>query len=237
MNEQMAKDLVAVQNELHNPKNTATNPFLKNKYAPLDEILNVVRPALNRHGFFLSQNIATDHGSQVVTLQTALIHESGEAYLGSKMTTTVKGLDAQKVGSAITYFRRYQLSSLLGIASEDDDDANSVSTKKESNKPKTKKPAPPKPSNKPSPEAPKIVESKGSKPSNPPKKSKKASTISKKALIKIFKLSPELKEIFQPIVDAGEPVPVPNMLRKADELYADKNLDLFKQIKELVKGK
>lgn len=82
-----------------------------------------------------------------------------------------------------------------------------------------------------------IEEKKGEKPTGKPNKSKKVAEVSSEALKEVFKLSPKLEEVFQPVVDDGEPVPKPNLLRKADEFHATENLDLFKQIKEIVKAK
>lgn len=122
----IAKALLKVQKDITNPVNTATNPFFKSKYAPLNDILNLVRPLLTRNGILMTQNIGTDDEGRPY-VQTILIHESGEHLETDKLTVKLDKNSVQGVGSAITYIRRYQLSAMLGISSEDDDDANQVS--------------------------------------------------------------------------------------------------------------
>ena len=96
-------------------------------YADLGAILDVVRPALNRNGSFLSQKVSSD--SNGVTVETILAHESGESISSGPLfmpVGSVKGSQAQAFGSARTYACRYSLSSFLGIAADDDDDGRSA---------------------------------------------------------------------------------------------------------------
>lgn len=120
----IAGALCSLQADLHNPKNTATNPFLKNKYAPLNDIITEVKPVLINYGLSIVQ-LPTGEGT--VGVSTMILHESGE-WIEDTVTMTVnpkKGLsDAQEAGSMITYLRRYALSAVLNIASEDDTDGN-----------------------------------------------------------------------------------------------------------------
>lgn len=122
------KALLEVQKEICNPQNTATNPFFKSKYAPLPDILNQVRPLLNKHGLILIQDTGSNEdGSPYV--QTKLVGEN-EEIKSEKLLLTPDKKGVQGIGSAITYGRRYQLSALLGISSEDDNDGNSKPTNK-----------------------------------------------------------------------------------------------------------
>lgn len=119
----LVRALLEVQKEIRNPKNTEINPYYRSKYAPLPDILNLVRPLLAKNGLVLYQDVgSTPEG--IVCVRTHLIHESGESLKTSplymKVETKGKG-SPQSVGSAITYARRYQILALLGIASEDDD--------------------------------------------------------------------------------------------------------------------
>ena len=108
-------------------------PVIKNRkanygnYADLGAIIDVVRPALNRNGIFLSQKISSDEKGVVV--ETILAHESGESISSGPLfmpVGAVKGSQAQAFGSARTYACRYSLSSFLGIAADDDDDGRSA---------------------------------------------------------------------------------------------------------------
>lgn len=168
MDPQMVKDLITVQKEIKNPPNTAENPYHHNRYAPLSDILNIVRPILAKNNFILVQNTGSEPQSDKVYVETILIHKSGEKLASDKLYLSAKQFNKKKksktsrnggqsedlvepvsvdinpqlAGSAITYGRRYQLSAFLGIASEDDDDGNSVSVSEkdeEESKPKSEK--------------------------------------------------------------------------------------------------
>ena len=124
------------QGEVHNPNNTAINPFFKSKYAPLSEVLNTARPLLAKQGLSIIQN---NYGNgEAVTVTTTLIHSSGEYIESGEMTAKPEKNTAQAMGSIITYLRRYQLSSILGLSSEDDNDGNSQENKKPEQNPENK---------------------------------------------------------------------------------------------------
>ncbi|AEE91175.1 ERF family protein [Tepidanaerobacter acetatoxydans Re1] len=121
----IAKALAAFQAEVKNPANTEENPFFNSKYAPLNDILNTVRPILSKHGLSVLQSPSGD--GQNVTVTTLITHESGEWIESDPLTLKADKATAQGAGSAITYARRYALSAMLGISSEDDDDGNFAS--------------------------------------------------------------------------------------------------------------
>ena len=126
---EIAKALCLFQGEVTNPKKTATNPHHNSKYTPLDEVVNTIKPVLKKHGLSYIQNTWSE-GENVV-IQTTLLHESGQWLESAPLMLpghqVLKGgarvWNAQGAGTAITYGRRYQLSSFLGIASEEDTDA------------------------------------------------------------------------------------------------------------------
>jgi len=124
----LAKALALFQSEVKNPANTANNPFFKSKYAPLPDILNDVRPLLSKHGLSVLQSPSGDGDKIIIT--TMLMHSSGEWIETCPLILRADKATAQGAGSAITYGRRYALSSILGISSEDDDDGNSASGNK-----------------------------------------------------------------------------------------------------------
>jgi hypothetical protein len=130
--------LAKAQGELENANKNANNPHFKSRYADLAELLNTVRPVLSKHGLAVIQMPSFDSG--VASVETLLTHSSGE-YVSSTCSAPVTKQDAQGVGSAITYLRRYSLAAFCGIAQEDDDANSSVGHKAP--------PAPPKPQAKP----------------------------------------------------------------------------------------
>lgn len=130
MKESIIKALVKVQEEIQNPANTATNPFFKSSYAPLPDILNLVRPLLAKNGLVLIQNTGTwPDGTPYI--QTSVHHESGDSFDSDKLSLKPDKSSPQGIGSALSYGRRYQLTALLGIAGEEDDDGNAAEPKKQ----------------------------------------------------------------------------------------------------------
>jgi hypothetical protein len=94
----------------------AKNPFFKSNYASLPHILTEVSDPLQQAGLVITQFPDGD------ALTTMLIHaESGE-YIASSYTMPVaKANDPQALGSAISYARRYSVSSILSLKIDDDD--------------------------------------------------------------------------------------------------------------------
>lgn len=125
--------LISAQAEISNPKNTAVNPYFKSNYAPLNDILNYVKPILKKHGLGVVQDVSLVEDR--VTVSTMIIHESGEYILQTGASAKPDKDTAQGAGSAITYLRRYSLSAALNISSEDDNDGNSAN-KPQANEPK-----------------------------------------------------------------------------------------------------
>ena len=124
---QIATALVKAQLEMVAPKKGSVNPFFKNKYADLNDVLSAVVPALNNNGIVLLQPLVNIDGKNFV--KTVLMHESGETFESLAEIFCAKQNDAQAYGSGISYARRYSLSSICGIGSEDDDAQKAVQAK------------------------------------------------------------------------------------------------------------
>jgi len=98
----------------------AKNPFLQNKYASLDSIIESTRDNLQKNGLSFSQLVSSEG------VNTFLFHTSGQFISTGfyKIESQVsKGLSiAQAEGVSITYTKRYQLGSILGISTDGDTD-------------------------------------------------------------------------------------------------------------------
>lgn len=116
--------------EVTNPKNTKTNPFLKNKYAPLDEVFNTIRDVMGKYGLSIMQ-IPTIQ-DDMVKVDALVFHSSGSFLAIEGLTMKSAKADPQTVGATLTYVKRYQLTSLMGVSSEEDEDGNNDSDKKSS---------------------------------------------------------------------------------------------------------
>ncbi len=96
----------------------------KFKYATLDSIIDHVRGPLTANGLWFTQTLEGDDNGKY-RLITALIHSSGQS-IKSETPLLVVESGNQAFGSALTYMRRYALCSILGVAADEDDDANSA---------------------------------------------------------------------------------------------------------------
>ena len=106
-------------------------------YADLPAIFEKINPLLSKHGLGFTQLLDTKEGVDYIA--TVIFHiESGET-LESKVAipqVTLKGMnDYQSFGSGVTYFRRYALSSALGLVTDKDTDASGEQVKHEPKKP------------------------------------------------------------------------------------------------------
>lgn len=153
----IAEALSKAQLEFTVPKKNRTVDFtdknnrrIKYSYADLGDVIECVKKPLSANGLAISHGIEIHVGTKLHTsgtaepsygLRTTLLHTSGE-YLDSWYPLpNPLSVRAQDFGSALTYARRYSLSSLLGIASEEDDDgavANEIDPDKPKDKPKPK---------------------------------------------------------------------------------------------------
>lgn len=134
----LAKAIALAQLEVENAVKDTKNEFFKSSYADLAAVLNVIRPVFSKHNIAIVQ--LPSFASPIASVETMLIHESGE-FISNVCSSPVGKQDAQGIGSAITYLRRYSLAAFCGIAQEDDDGngaSDKGNTKPPANKPQTK---------------------------------------------------------------------------------------------------
>jgi hypothetical protein len=106
--------------EISNALKTKVNPHLRSKYADLSSVMDAVKPALQAHGLWFMQH-THDRGESTVCIETIIFHASGEFISSGYVSVPVTKADAHGFGSAMSYARRYSLSSCFGVSSEDDD--------------------------------------------------------------------------------------------------------------------
>ncbi len=141
----LAEALIALQAELPVIPFDSVNPHYKSDYASLKAILGIVRPLLVKHNLAIIQlpsspnppllevstiTAAVPNAPSASTafalagLSTRLVHASGE-WLEDEIHIPVEADQrrvAQIAGSTITYMRRYSISALLGIITDEDTD-------------------------------------------------------------------------------------------------------------------
>lgn len=100
------------------------NPHFKSLYADLDSIWEACRDSLSQNGLAVVQTmLSNEHG---MVLVTTLGHSSGQ-WMRSEMPIIVQKQDPQGIGSALTYYRRYTLACMVGVAPGEDLDAEEKS--------------------------------------------------------------------------------------------------------------
>lgn len=143
----LAPALLKAQLEMENPKKESSNPYFKSKYADLATVREACIKPLGKNGLLVTQHVQSEQGK--IGVRTVLMHESGE-WIGSTAMVDLVKPGAQEAGSVITYLRRYMLSAICGLASEDDDDGNAA--QKASAKPLDQLVCGPKASSEPTPQ-------------------------------------------------------------------------------------
>lgn len=112
--------LAAVKAEVGRISKDSSNPFFKSKYFDVNSLLLHVEPIIQKNGLLLLQPIQDNLVKSIIFDTNGFSIESG--------IVLPELNDPQKLGSAITYYRRYTLQSLLALQAEDDD-ANLASNK------------------------------------------------------------------------------------------------------------
>jgi len=115
---ELAMALSKAQGEMENAKKDCSNPFFKSKYADLTSVWAACREPLTKNGLSVIQTMEDKEGK--LTLVTTLLHASGQ-WMKSHLPILTQKPDAQSLGAAITYMRRFSLAALVGICPEDDD--------------------------------------------------------------------------------------------------------------------
>jgi hypothetical protein len=122
----IAPALVKAQAEIKPIVKDSTNPAFRSKYTSLDAIMEVVRPVMAKHGLFVVQSVLDtidgEHSTSI-TVESRVIHSSGE-WIAGVVQVPVMQQTSHGFGSALSYGRRYSLSALLSLASDEDDDGN-----------------------------------------------------------------------------------------------------------------
>jgi hypothetical protein len=143
---ELTKALAQAQGDFPPVPKSRTNPHLKNKYATLDDVINTIRAPLKAHGLSFVQPLSNGTDGAVV-LETIIMHESGE-WISTTAHVPAMGEnrgvnELQSFGAALTYMRRYMLTAMLGISSEEDGDGQKATRKRQSAPRQSKNPPPP----------------------------------------------------------------------------------------------
>jgi hypothetical protein len=118
------KKLLMFQQSIKAIAKDSQNPHFKNTYFDINKLLEEIKPILNELGLVIIQPLTIIDGKSAI--KTIIFDTEADKALIESIIYIPENPDPQKMGSAITYFRRYSLQSLLALEAEDDD-ANKAS--------------------------------------------------------------------------------------------------------------
>lgn len=123
---EISKAMAAFQKEVKQPFRDADNPFFNSKYVPLENVVEAIHDIAPKHGLSFVQWALNDENGRV-GVATMLMHESGEFIEFDPVFFEAEKQTPQGYGALITYIKRYSLSAIFGITSDQDDDGNEAS--------------------------------------------------------------------------------------------------------------
>lgn len=124
----LAKAMAEAQNKIKPAAKDGLNPHFKSKYTSIASVWESLRDPMTSNGLTVWQDVTTNERG--VSVETRIVHSSGQWVEFGPLTMPVSKQDAQGFGSVISYSKRYALCAAIGIVSSDeDDDANSAVNK------------------------------------------------------------------------------------------------------------
>ena len=132
---ELAAALVIAQSQLRAAPKQSKNPFFNSSYADLGSVWNVCKKPLADNGLTIIQTCDRSPDKSVLILETTLLHKSGQFITGT-MTMPMDKQTPQAMGSAMSYAKRYSLAAMVGVVTaEEDDDAESATSRGETDLP------------------------------------------------------------------------------------------------------
>ena len=123
---ELSKAMAGFQKEVKQPFKDKSNPFFKSKYVPLESVVEAINDIAPKHGLSFTQ-WALNNENGTVGIATLLMHTSGEFIEYDPVFIPAEKQTPQGYGALITYLKRYTLSAIFGITSDEDDDGNNSS--------------------------------------------------------------------------------------------------------------
>lgn len=120
----MWSDYSLYYGEVKNPQNTTMNTFFKAKYAPLNKVLDAIRPIMSKYNMSIIQYPFVNN-SGMPAVGSMLIHSGGAYVVFPSLSAKPSKDDVQQAGSVITYMRRFVINAIAGTAGDPDNDGNS----------------------------------------------------------------------------------------------------------------
>lgn len=125
----ISKALIEFRKDVKQPMKDADNPYFKSKYVPLENVVEAIDEVAPSKGLAFTQWALNDEQGRV-GVATLLLHDSGEFIEYDPVFMNADKNTPQGAGSLITYLKRYTLSAIFGITSDEDDDGNQATGNK-----------------------------------------------------------------------------------------------------------
>jgi len=120
--------IAKIQKEIGVMSKDKENPFFHSSYFDINSLLAQLQPLLEKHKLVIVQPLTNINERPAISTD---VHDTENGKILIETTMPLPDLEnPQKMGSAITYYRRYALQSLFMLQTEDDDDGNKASSKK-----------------------------------------------------------------------------------------------------------
>src|SRR5699024_2824547 len=123
---ELSKAMSDFQKEVKQPFKDKSNPFFKSKYVPLESVVEAINDIAPKHGLSFTQ-WALNNENGTVGIATLLMHTSGEFIEYDPVFIPAEKQTPQGYEALITYLKRYTLSAIFRITSDEDDDGNNSS--------------------------------------------------------------------------------------------------------------
>ncbi len=121
--EKLFTALSKAQGEMKPAVMDCRNPHYNSQYASLTSVQDAYREPFARHGLLITQMVFSKDNRY--SIRTVLGHSSGQ-WMSNVFTLLLDKQNMQGLGSAVTYARRYGISSLIGVVDTEDDDGNAA---------------------------------------------------------------------------------------------------------------
>ena len=116
----ISKAMSLAQGEMKPASKSTVNPFFKSTYASLAQVMDSIREPFAKNNLCVFQDVcSTENG---VSIYTRISHSSGQWIEFGPLEIPLNKKDAQAVGSATSYGKRYSLSAAVGVVSDLEDD-------------------------------------------------------------------------------------------------------------------
>ncbi len=118
-----------VQNAIDGLNKDGMNPHFKNGYVKLNQIIDAFRPLEVEQQLSITMPLTNVMGHPAITLRIVDLANEADDEAVEETMMLPEITDPQKMGSAISYYRRYMLMSFFNLKAEDDDGQTASSSR------------------------------------------------------------------------------------------------------------